>query len=62
MKKTQKIIDILAFIQSKDLTCDEAKRLLVEIEDIEFREEETGEWEENPYNQIERENCENLDR
>jgi hypothetical protein len=62
MKKTQKIIDILAFIQSKDLTCDEAKQLLVEIEDIEFREEETGEWEENPYNQIERENCENLDR
>ncbi len=60
MKKTQKIIDILAFIQSKDLTCDEAKRLLSEIEDIEFKEEQEEEWEEDPYDQVERENCENL--
>jgi hypothetical protein len=40
MKKTQKILDILAFIESKDITADEATRLMSEIEGNTYREDE----------------------
>jgi len=40
MKKTQKIIDILAFIESLDITADEATRLMAEIEGNTYREDE----------------------
>jgi len=43
MKKTQKIIDIIAFIESLDITADEATRLISEIEGNTYREDE---WEE----------------
>jgi|GEM_PF-4134028 len=40
MKKTQKIIDIIAFIESLDITADEATRLISEIEGNTYREDE----------------------
>ena len=57
MKKTQKIIDLVKHIESLDLTTDEAERLLVEIEGLTFREEEKGEFEPDPYDDVARENC-----
>ena len=55
MKKTQKIIDILAFIESLDITADEATRLMSEIEGNTYREDE---WEEpeDLYDRMESEN------
>ena len=55
MKKTQKIIDILAFIESLDITADEATRLISEIEGNTYREDE---WEEpeDLYDRMESEN------
>lgn len=55
MKKTQKIIDILAFIESLDITADEATRLISEIEWNTYREDE---WEEpeDLYDRMEAEN------
>ena len=55
MKKTQKIIDILAFIESKDITADEATRLMSEIEWNTYREDE-GEEPEDLYDRMEAEN------
>lgn len=34
MKKTQNVLDCIAFIDSKNMTCDELARLISEIEDI----------------------------
>lgn len=56
MKKTQKIIDILAFIESKDITADEATRLMSEIEGNTYREDEEGEEPEDLYDRQEAEN------
>ena len=55
MKKTQKILDILAFIESLDITADEATRLISEIEGNTYREDE---WEEpeDLYDRMESEN------
>ena len=55
MKKTQKILDILAFIESLDITADEATRLMSEIEGNTYREDE-GEEPEDPYDRMEAEN------
>ena len=55
MKKTQKILDILAFIESKDITADEATRLMAEIEWNTYREDE-GEEPEDLYDRMEAEN------
>lgn len=57
MKKTQKVIDAIKYIEYLDLTTDEAERLLVEIEGLTFREEEKGEYEPDPYDDVARENC-----
>ena len=55
MKKTQKILDILAFIESLDITTDEATRLISEIEGNTYREDE-GEEPEDLYDRMESEN------
>jgi hypothetical protein len=34
MKKTQKILDILKYIEALNLTCDELDRLTSEVEDL----------------------------
>lgn len=34
MKKTQKVLDCIAFIESQNMTCDELSRLLSEVEDL----------------------------
>lgn len=34
MKKTQKILDALAFIENLNMTCDELDRLTSEVEDL----------------------------
>lgn len=55
MKKTQKIIDIIAYIESLDITADEATRLISEIEGNTYREDE-GEEPEDLYDRMESEN------
>ena len=34
MKKTQNVLDCIAFIESKNMTCDELARLISEVEDL----------------------------
>jgi hypothetical protein len=36
MKKTQKVLDCIAFIEWQKMTCDELARLLSEIEDLKW--------------------------
>jgi len=55
MRKTQKIIDIIAYIESLDITADEATRLISEIEGNTYREDE-GEEPEDLYDRMEAEN------
>lgn len=42
MKKTQKVLSILKFIELQDITADEAQRIISEIESNSYREDE---WE-----------------
>ena len=51
MKKTQKILDILAFIEAQDINTDEAQRIISEIEWNEYREEE-GEETQDMYDRL----------
>ena len=55
MRKTKKIIDIIAYIESLDITADEATRLISEIEGNTYREDE-GEEPEDLYDRMEAEN------
>lgn len=41
-KKTQKVLDCIAFIDSQNLTCDELSRLLSEVEDIKWSDYDVG--------------------
>ena len=51
MKKTQKVLDILAFIEAQDINTDEAQRLISEIENNNYREEE-GEEVQDMYDRV----------